>query len=594
MDSSAPPAKTRAVEGAPSDLAPVLAPLLEKIEALQAELASLRLGPGSALPTYPSQVSKTALDTMASDPRLPDPLRATIALLTRNLTLMDDRTAELTQDAYAALAPWIQQLPLPTPANANPANPPQRVRDKSPHGERFQLVAGEPYYRSAQGKLWDTTQAPPYPCRRCHCLHWNWTPCPQIPNQTPNPTPYYPQPYPTALHYGPPQYYAAPPQYPLPIYPPANPPVSSSTPAPSPQTPKGAPGPLPEPSDSRSRLPTLPQNNPGPTSPSTRKWRSFPPPLISAPFPCLQSTAHAGSPHPPPHPPLIAVRLPLNPSHIHPCAGPLSVMGAGYHPSRHQPPRTRGSHQQLPTHLVKPTSTLLMPHFFLAAVFPACVRVRQALRLHTSLSFHPPSFAREQRTASVSGMCASGWAVWNGSEWWCHWAPCGFYVRERENEKALSRTQPRWYRLRTFSNKAGSLSTSGRAPARWHAQERIAQAHCVLLYNYVVLQRAFRLLDWLLSLAPIIGFGSVALRMRANNHHSIRMRAAIQLCCSTVPYFRACFPAPNFCGPGRAGRAGPGRAGRAERRLKTGVGVICRFCSRALKRANKPFTKPPT
>ena len=231
MDPPTPPTKTRAVEGAPPDLAPVLAPLLEKIEALQAELAALRLGPASALPTYPSQVSKAALEAMTSDPRLPDPLRATVALLIHSLTLMDDRSAQLTQDAYAALAPWIQQLPLPTPADAtNPSQTAQqqRPRGKSPHGDRFQLIGGRLYYRSAQGKLWDTAQAPPYPCRRCRCLHWNWTPCPQPPIQTPAPTPYYPPHYPPAQPYGPPQY-APPPQYPPP-YPNAVPTASSSMP----------------------------------------------------------------------------------------------------------------------------------------------------------------------------------------------------------------------------------------------------------------------------------------------------------------------------------------------------------------------------
>ena len=231
-----PPPKARAVEATPPDLLPVLAPLMAKIEALQAELAALRLGPASALPTYPSQVTKAALDAMTTDPQLPDPLRPTVALLAHTNTLMDDRSAQLTQEAYAALAPWLQQLPLPSPDNAlNHRN----AAALSPHAERFQLMGGRPYYRSAQGKLWDTTQAPPYPCRRCHCLHWNRTPCPQPPTSTSTPTAYYAPPYPPPQPNGHSHY--APRPYLPPVHTHPTPQAGPSTPAPQPPNVPGGP-----------------------------------------------------------------------------------------------------------------------------------------------------------------------------------------------------------------------------------------------------------------------------------------------------------------------------------------------------------------
>ena len=197
------PSKTRVVPAGPSTVD--LAPLLAKIEALEAELTALKLGGPPQPPRYPDLLSKAALDMLSKDPRLPDFIRPAVTMVEHcSFSIIDDRSHQLAQDCYATLIGWIQTQPLPE-ATAPPAAGPG-PRSRSAGRDRFVVHDGKPFYRSSQGKLWDTTQAPPYPCRRCRCLHWNWTPCPR-PQPIPGPSGYFYGPPPTPSKAG---YYPVP------------------------------------------------------------------------------------------------------------------------------------------------------------------------------------------------------------------------------------------------------------------------------------------------------------------------------------------------------------------------------------------------
>ena len=153
---------------------------------MEAQLDSLHLTaptpPGP--PTYPAHIDATALTTLGQDPRLPDFLKPFLPLLTYNANTADEQVQDLLQDAYTSLVGWITTQPFmesgsatPNPGHTPaPAKPP--ARSPSPAPDRFVTLNGRQYYRSSQGRLWDTAQPPPNPCRRCHALHWNFTPCP--------------------------------------------------------------------------------------------------------------------------------------------------------------------------------------------------------------------------------------------------------------------------------------------------------------------------------------------------------------------------------------------------------------------------------
>ena len=95
---SEPSPKTRVVasdnSAEPPPWATALVSLLQSIEA---QLASLHLGQAQppALPTYPPQVSSTALRTLEGDPRLPDFLPPLVPLLLLDLDLTDEKAQEL-------------------------------------------------------------------------------------------------------------------------------------------------------------------------------------------------------------------------------------------------------------------------------------------------------------------------------------------------------------------------------------------------------------------------------------------------------------------------------------------------------------------
>ena len=61
----------------------------------------------------------------------------------------------------------------------------------TPHSGAAQAPASvNRYYVSKKGRRFDTTQPPPYPCRRCQNYHWSCFACPPAPVQRPS-TPYY-------------------------------------------------------------------------------------------------------------------------------------------------------------------------------------------------------------------------------------------------------------------------------------------------------------------------------------------------------------------------------------------------------------------
>ena len=177
--------KTRAVAQPSNEVAPAWAQqLFLQMSELQNQFQALRLsatGP-PPLPSYPSAVTSPALSSLSTDPRLPDFLKPTIAALSHTLDQPDERGQTLVQAAYESIVGWVltQATAAPPDTSRSPALPPRPLTPhrQDPASDRFVNINGRPHYRSSQGKLWDTTQSPPYPCRRCQQSHWSWNPCP--------------------------------------------------------------------------------------------------------------------------------------------------------------------------------------------------------------------------------------------------------------------------------------------------------------------------------------------------------------------------------------------------------------------------------
>ena len=143
---------------------------------------------------YPDDMTPDGLARLATDSRLPDFVRPLVRLIPLAIVVDDAELLQASKVAYDSVTAWINTQPVQTesaPTAAAPCSylPRGSYRSRSPGPERFVHLNGRTYYRSNQGKLWDTASTPPYPCRKCKGLHWNFTPCYSTSSSTSLPNP---------------------------------------------------------------------------------------------------------------------------------------------------------------------------------------------------------------------------------------------------------------------------------------------------------------------------------------------------------------------------------------------------------------------
>lgn len=189
--SSPPPVKARLVSPAAPD---ALALVLQKLEALELRVAALSSqgqGPAPA-PTIPELISIPGLQLLLECPTLPPELRTMLlplqlAFLRLEQTLTPDELGPF-QAAYSLAR--SAALPQPAPPDARPGPGAPHSRSHSPGLPRgCFLQNGHVFYRARSGRVFDTAEPPPYPCRSCGGSHWGISgACPQN-NTWPHPTP---------------------------------------------------------------------------------------------------------------------------------------------------------------------------------------------------------------------------------------------------------------------------------------------------------------------------------------------------------------------------------------------------------------------
>ena len=167
-------------ESPPAWFQPILTQLQQMHQhqqALEAAIAQLRPAvPIPPIPVYPEAVNPDSILALSQDVRLPDKFRSFARLLVLALphALADDDTAAL-QAGYTTL------LSLLTSQSDEDG-----ARRRSTSRGRFVQQDGRQLYVSQKGRFFDVSLPPPYPCRKCQQLHWNWIPCPQAaPRQYP-------------------------------------------------------------------------------------------------------------------------------------------------------------------------------------------------------------------------------------------------------------------------------------------------------------------------------------------------------------------------------------------------------------------------
>ena len=139
-------------------------------QALQQKFEQLQLSvqPPAPLPSLLTPESAAALQT---HPYLPDGdrLYANLLQIAQPLVTVDEECAVL-QRCYDPLVGRItiaSQFLDGEPAAASGPVPSSSA--PLPHVDNI--------YISKSGRRYDTTQPPPYPCRRCNGKHWSLTPC---------------------------------------------------------------------------------------------------------------------------------------------------------------------------------------------------------------------------------------------------------------------------------------------------------------------------------------------------------------------------------------------------------------------------------
>ena len=156
----------------------LFAPLLASVQRLQEQQQVLSdrfeaLTLGSAVPPLPEVLSAEALQALINHPFLSDSDRPFARLLLRCLPgAMTDEDTELFKQCYDELRGRVLAAQdavgesLPTPVSQNSRTAP---------------TADPCVYVSRRGREYDTRLPPPYPCNRCHTMHWSLTPCPSPP-----------------------------------------------------------------------------------------------------------------------------------------------------------------------------------------------------------------------------------------------------------------------------------------------------------------------------------------------------------------------------------------------------------------------------
>ena len=147
--------------------------LMDSVAELQAQFRALQLGIDTPAP-LPAAISADALEALVRHPHLADTdrLYARLLQITFPLVSVDDDCAHL-QQCYTELTERVSSYPSHL-SDAPQATTPPPTTATPPPGN---------VYVSRRGRRFDTTQAPPYPCRRCNGWHWAWTPCIPEPQQ---------------------------------------------------------------------------------------------------------------------------------------------------------------------------------------------------------------------------------------------------------------------------------------------------------------------------------------------------------------------------------------------------------------------------
>ena len=131
--------------------------------------------PSSRRRAPPPSPTAEAVAALGKDPRLPAPFQPFAALLALALphALSDDDTGVL-QAAYIALLSTLQGSPT--------GPPPGPHTTPAASAGRFVMQDGRQVYVSKKGRYcYDTSLPPPFPCRYCQGLLWNWMPCSATP-----------------------------------------------------------------------------------------------------------------------------------------------------------------------------------------------------------------------------------------------------------------------------------------------------------------------------------------------------------------------------------------------------------------------------
>lgn len=151
-----------------------VAALSTQLQQLQSRLAALEVG--GAPVVHPETLSEEALRGLEADPALPDHLKTFVRLLQISLPhLLSDEHLQIAQQAYGEIRAAL--TPLPPDADVGPSSGSQPGSRSRTPSRRFVQRNGRTFYIANSGRQYDTSAPPPYPCNRCGCAHWSWTPC---------------------------------------------------------------------------------------------------------------------------------------------------------------------------------------------------------------------------------------------------------------------------------------------------------------------------------------------------------------------------------------------------------------------------------
>jgi hypothetical protein len=153
--------------------------LMEQHAQLQQQFEHLRLGEPLAPPPLPATASEEALALLVAHPLLSDQDKLYARLLQATFPVtLSEQDSELASQCYTELVQRVEAVKAELPTA------PTTPRSGAAHASENR------FYVSKKGRRFDTSQPPPYPCRRCNTYHWSCFACPPSSSQRPA-TPYY-------------------------------------------------------------------------------------------------------------------------------------------------------------------------------------------------------------------------------------------------------------------------------------------------------------------------------------------------------------------------------------------------------------------